>query len=168
MSREEGGHLLRTPGQHPGHVTCRSHVPVARPASRLEPSCTCAKSLHSRLTLCDPMDCILRGSSVHGILQARILDWVAMPSCRGSSDPGINPQSLTSPTLADRLFTTSATWEARTRGEVSPTQTTCLSLQDGPAREAFQEGAQPVLQTHPACREELHRGTRQGMSLGLG
>ena len=39
----------------------------------------------SCLTLWDPMDCNLRGSSVHGILQARILEWVAMPSSRGSS-----------------------------------------------------------------------------------
>ena len=39
------------------------------------------------LTLCDPMDCSLPGSSVHGILQARILewDWVAISSSRGSS-----------------------------------------------------------------------------------
>ena len=39
----------------------------------------------SRLALCDPMDWSLPGSAVHGILQARILEWVAMPSCRGSS-----------------------------------------------------------------------------------
>ena len=39
------------------------------------------------LALWDPMDCSLRGSSVHGILQARILEWVAMPSSRGSSQP---------------------------------------------------------------------------------
>ena len=84
-------------------------------------------------------------------------------------DPGVSPQPLTSPTLADRFFTTSATWEAGTRGEVGPTQITCLSLQDGPAREVFLGGgAQPVLQTHPACREALHRGTRRGTSLGLG
>ena len=38
-------------------------------------------------TLCDPMDYSLPGSSVHGILQARILEWVAMPSSRGSSPP---------------------------------------------------------------------------------
>ena len=36
-------------------------------------------------TLCDPMDCRLSGSSVHGILQARNLEWVAVPSSRGSS-----------------------------------------------------------------------------------
>ena len=39
------------------------------------------------LTLCDPMDCSPPGSSVHGIFQARILEWVAMPSSRGSSRP---------------------------------------------------------------------------------
>ena len=41
----------------------------------------------SCLTLCDPMDHSLLGSSVHGILQARILEWVAMPFSRGSSQP---------------------------------------------------------------------------------
>ena len=45
----------------------------------------CAKSLQSCLTLCDPMDGSPPGSSVDGILQARILEWVAMPSSRGSS-----------------------------------------------------------------------------------
>ena len=44
----------------------------------------CAKSLQSYLTLCDPMDGSPPGSSVHGILQARILEWVAAHSSRGS------------------------------------------------------------------------------------
>ena len=35
--------------------------------------------LLSRLTLCDPMDCSLPGSSIHGIFQARILEWVVIP-----------------------------------------------------------------------------------------
>ena len=47
----------------------------------------CAKSLQVYLTLSDPMDCSPPGSSVYGILQARILEWVAMPSSRGSSRP---------------------------------------------------------------------------------
>ena len=38
-------------------------------------------------TLCNPLDCTPPGFSVHGILQARILEWVAMPSSRGSSQP---------------------------------------------------------------------------------
>ena len=47
----------------------------------------CAKSLQSCLTLCDPTDYSPPCSSVHGILQARILEWVTMPSARGSSQP---------------------------------------------------------------------------------
>ena len=39
----------------------------------------------SFLTLCDPMDCSPPGSSVHGISQARILEWVDIPFSRGSS-----------------------------------------------------------------------------------
>ena len=38
-------------------------------------------------TLCDPMDCSLPGSSLHGILQARVLEWVAISFSRGSSRP---------------------------------------------------------------------------------
>ena len=44
-----------------------------------------AKLLQSCPTLCDPMDFSPKGSSVHGILWATILEWVAMPSSRGSS-----------------------------------------------------------------------------------
>ena len=54
-------------------------------------TCLCAvcsaKLLQSRLTLCDPVDCSPPGSSVHGVLQARILEWAAMPSSRGTSQP---------------------------------------------------------------------------------
>ena len=39
------------------------------------------------LTLCDPMDCSLPGSSVHGIFQVKILEWVAISFSRGSSQP---------------------------------------------------------------------------------
>ena len=69
-----------------------------------------AKSLQSCLTLWDTIDCSLSGSSVHGILQARILEWVAMPSFRGNlPDPGIEPTSPTSFALAGEFFTTNAT-----------------------------------------------------------
>ena len=44
-------------------------------------------------TLCDPMDCSLSGSSVHGIFQARVLEWIDISYSRGSSDPGIEPGS---------------------------------------------------------------------------
>ena len=44
-----------------------------------------AQLLQLCLTLCDPVDCSLPGSSVHGVLQAGILEWVAIPTSRGSS-----------------------------------------------------------------------------------
>ena len=50
--------------------------------------CVCVLVTQLCLTLCDPMDCSPPSSSVHGILQARILEWVAAPSSRGSSRPG--------------------------------------------------------------------------------
>ena len=57
----------------------------------------------SRPTLCNPMDCSLPVSSVHGIFQARTLEWVAISFSRGSSNPGIESRS---PTLlqADALL----------------------------------------------------------------
>ena len=51
--------------------------------------------IQSRLTLCNPKDCGLPAFSVCGILQARILEWVAMPSSRGPSQPRIEPRSAT-------------------------------------------------------------------------
>ena len=65
--------------------------------------CVCAHSLQSWPTLCDPVDCSPPGSCVHGLLQARILEWVAMPSSRGSSWP--RDHSCISCT-ACRFFTT--------------------------------------------------------------
>ena len=54
-------------------------------------SCVCSVCVLSRVqlcpTLCDPMDCSLPGSSVHGISQARILGCIAISSSRGSSQP---------------------------------------------------------------------------------
>ena len=67
-------------------------------------------SLQSYPTLCDPMDRSLPGSSVHGILQARILEWTAMPFSPGHHPkPRIEPVSPTSPASAGRFFTTSTT-----------------------------------------------------------
>ena len=62
-----------------------------------------------RLTLCDSMDCSPPGSSVHGILQARTLEWIAIPFSRGSSWPRDWTQVSY---IADRFFTIWATREA--------------------------------------------------------
>ena len=65
-------------------------------------------------TLCDPME-----NTVHEVLQARILEWVAVPFSKLSSQPkdltcdlGIKPESLTLSVLSGGFFTTNATWEA--------------------------------------------------------
>ena len=63
----------------------------------------------SCLTLCDPMDCRLSGSSVHGIFQARVLEWIAISFSRGSSRP--RNQTWVS-CIAGRRFTDWATREA--------------------------------------------------------
>ena len=63
----------------------------------------------SCLTLCDAMDYSMPGPSVHEMLQARILESVAMSYPGDILDPGIKPASLASPTLAGRFFTTVAT-----------------------------------------------------------
>ena len=70
-----------------------------------------ARSLQSCLTLCEPMDCSLPGPSVHRIIQAGILEWVAMPSSRGSSHPRHQTQISYISCIGRCVFTTSATWE---------------------------------------------------------
>ena len=63
------------------------------------------------LTLCDPIDYSLPGSSAHGIFQARILEWVAISFSRGSSPPGDRTQVSS---IAGRRFTIWATREVLT------------------------------------------------------
>ena len=58
-------------------------------------ACVSAQSLQSYPTLRDPMDCSPLGSSVHGIIQARILEWVVISYFRGSSRPGIRVRDQT-------------------------------------------------------------------------
>ena len=66
----------------------------------------------SHVQLCSFMDCSPPGSSVHGILQARILEWVACPPPGGLPHPRIEPTCLMSPALAGGFFTRSPIWEA--------------------------------------------------------
>ena len=73
--------------------------------------CLPAKLLQSYSTLCNPMNYSLPGSSAHGILQARILEWVAIPSPGDLPNLGIRLVSLMSP-ASGGIFTTSTTWEA--------------------------------------------------------
>ena len=67
-------------------------------------ACVHARSLQSHSTLCDPMDNSPADSSAHGILQTRILQWVAMLSSRGFSWPRDWTMSLTSPDVRQILY----------------------------------------------------------------
>ena len=80
-----------------------SEKPVTKNGTGVADSPSYVTSLHgvewsevkllSRVWLCDPMDCSPPASSVHGIFQARILEWVAISFSRGSSWPGVKPGS---------------------------------------------------------------------------
>ena len=78
--------------------------------------CMPAKSLQPRLTLCDPMDCSLPGSSVHGTLREWILSGLPRLPPGDPPDPRTEPVSHMSPALAGGFFTTSTTWEAQSGG----------------------------------------------------
>ena len=77
------------------------------------PMSACAKSLQLCLTLCDPVDCSPPGSSVHGILQARILECVAFPFSRGSSRPRDRAHVSYVSCIAGGFFTSRATRETQ-------------------------------------------------------
>ena len=67
--------------------------------------CVCVSAhTQSYLMLCDCMDCSLLGSSVHGIFQARILEWLPLPSPWNLPCPGTEPRSPVSLTLAGALL----------------------------------------------------------------
>ena len=68
-----------------------------------------AKLLQSCPNLCNPMDCSLPGSSVHGISQARILEWVGILLQEIFPSQGSNPGLFVSPALAGGFFAISAT-----------------------------------------------------------
>ena len=66
---------------------------------------TCTLSHFSHVQLCNPMDCSWPDSSVRGIFQARIQEWVDISSSRESSWPRCKPMSLESPALSGRFLT---------------------------------------------------------------
>ena len=82
-----------------------SFPPVSESESEVAQSCP---------TLCDPVDCSLPGSSIHGIFQARVLEWVAISFSRGSSQPRDQSRVFC---IAGRRFTVWATRASATSGE---------------------------------------------------
>ena len=83
----------------------------------LTPAAYCCACVHAQLlpswpALCDPMDSSPPGSSVHGILQGRILEWIAVPFSRGFSWPMDGTCISYISCIAGGFFTHWATWEA--------------------------------------------------------
>ena len=114
-----------------------------------------AKSLQLCLTLCDPMDCIPPDSSVHGILQARILEWVAMPFSRGSS---WSRNGTWVSCIADRFFTL---WATRASDLAN-----CKHLPQGPLSPV---GACSSTQAAITCENSCHfvASTRSRATISL-
>ena len=80
-----------------GAPKCGSHSQTCRWGPHDEAAALCCRGIWVLVAqwvrLCNPTDCSVPDSSVHGILQARLLDWSAMPSPGDLSDPGIEPMS---------------------------------------------------------------------------
>ena len=94
---------LLHPWDFPGKSTA-SWLGFIKFTDFLEESTNMHKLLQLHPTLCNPMDCSSSGSSTHGILQARILEWVAIFSYSDLPNPGIKFKSLMSPALAGGFF----------------------------------------------------------------
>ena len=84
-----------------------------RPSTTASSTGEHAKSLQSCPTLCNSMDCSPPSSSVHGILQGRILNQGPCPPPWALPNPGLKPASLTSPALAGGFLTPSTTIQSR-------------------------------------------------------
>ena len=89
---------------------------LSRMRCGLEWVCSCVLVTQSRPLLYDPMDCGLSGSSVHGVLQARIMEWIAIPFSRGFSWP--RDQTRLS-CMAGRFFTIWATRDLERKIDLS-------------------------------------------------
>ena len=122
-----------------------------------------AKSFQSHPTLCDPMDYSLPGSSLHGIFQSRILEWIATLSCRGSSLPRDRIWVLC---IAGRFFTIWVTREAPTNVLVTQLcPSLCDSMDSIPPDASIHEILQPRKLEWiaiPFSRGSSQRGTKPG------
>ena len=108
---------------------------------------------------CDPVDYSQPGSSVHRILHARILEWVACPPPGHLPDPKIEPASLTSSVLVGGFFTTCATWSSANKQQDQNSDLVCLA-------------PDPMLLTallgHRASQVALNAGDVKDVSLKMG
>ena len=118
VERRSGKWHLDSPGQQsvPRSDHCHFWMETLDASGNFSSAVGCMLS-HQCLTLCDPMDCSSPGSSVHGILQARVLERVAIPSSRDLPNPDIKPVSPASPALQEDSLLPSH-WGSRCRSTV--------------------------------------------------
>ena len=147
--------IFPTQGWNPGLLNCRQilyHL-SHQGNSCIFIMCVHVKSLQLCPTLCNPMVCSPPGPSVHRILQARIMESVAMPSSRDLLDPGMEPISLMSPALAGRFFTTSTTWEATPSYGLANSMSSIFSVH--PECNHFSPPLLPVLWSKPQVSSKI-------------
>ena len=111
-------------------------------------TCACVLNCFSCLAVCDAVGCSPPGSSVYGVLQGRILEWVSLPSSGDLPDLGVEPVSLTSPALAGGFFATSATQEATFKHTQTVTHEGCHCFS---ATVCFTKGASHYIQFSATC-----------------
>ena len=117
-----GGPVVKNPPSNAGdEVWClvkklRSHMPA-----------WLLKSLQSCTILFDPLDCSLPFFSVHGVLTARLLEWVAMPFCRGSSWPRDRTHVSCVSCTADGSFTSEPPGRPQGSTHCRATEPTCAA-----------------------------------------
>ena len=108
---------LPNPGTKPRCPTLQADSlptePPGQPKGEEQPNWLCVRSqlLQSHPTLCDPMDRKPQGSSVHGVIPERILEWVAISSSRGSSWPRDRTHSACASCVGRQTLYHWATWE---------------------------------------------------------
>ena len=118
--------------------------------------CVHGQLLQSCLTLYNPKYCSLPDSSVHGILQAGILEWVAVPSSRGSSWP--RDQTLLSLLHWEAgSFTTSATWEAPVTTQTSQSQPPAVEIPMWKGKQGWQKSEAWGAGRAEKCKEQLNQ-----------
>ena len=119
--------------------------------------CVCAQSLQLCPTLCNPMDCSLPGSSVHGITHGQE-HWSGLPfpSPGDLPDPGIKLASFMSPALAGRFFITRAT----AAGCLSYSQLSSDAVYLGTASDPTLRGSVPRAAFHPRHQTQARAVTR--------
>ena len=101
------------------HIVSFSSIHQISLCLTLLETCMCAKSFQACLILCNLVDCGPPVSSVHGILQARILEWGAVPSSRGSLQPRDQTYLSYVSFISRQFFTTSTSGKARLKANLN-------------------------------------------------